>query len=215
MLVEEPHIAVVHAYFDQLLDKVFPAEFGENWWNLAFDDEKLVRVHEFLSGYFSTLLPLPYECEDRCRTSELTLCTHGFHFPLPDSSEKEKILLKLVTIVKDYTNPPLDLNPVIENAVHWITSHYAFNPVQAHLLVQNHLVVNHLIWQFHKNEKYGRDFFRTAYAVDLIGSFFPGLTPNQARRFYYWGLLKFRVSDDLKWWYTPDTFREYLAKFAD
>jgi hypothetical protein len=214
MLVESPRSETIFALFDQLLEKVYPEDFSTGWWCGQIHQDILEHIHVNISKILCNLMIHPPFNSSPIHTissKKIRVLPYQFFYKSEESSESERITLPLLVFDIDPEICIEILNRIPRN----LQQQFGISMQQSQILLHFHLIIATLMLKFEQNEKYGKDFFTTLYAAELLESSLTTLTPLQARRFYYWGILNFQVSEDLMYWLTPDAFLNYLNKFRD
>ena len=202
MLVE-PKIWELYTAFDLMLVHLYPNLFTDQLMTSPDFMHTLEDSHRILQS----ILPWSLECDHSfsIHQGESVGERYKIHEISPDMLEVDIITIPCLQDDMDAVQPELV----------GLQTHLGFSDLQFRRFLDFHIAVSSLLLEFALHEKDGRDFFHTFYALELLRQFLPPLTHQQAQRFFYWGILKFRCSEDLHHWLTMEDFRTYLNKFKN
>lgn len=136
----------------------------------------------------------------------------------PDMEQEENLEIPIIWHENSPKKHPKSVDfhyKPIQSFMNVLAEKYSLSIEQLEKFVLLNLALTHLFIELNIHEKVGRDFAQSQYLLDLLQNNLPNLSVFQAKRFYYWGLLKFDVCENLSHWQSDDAFQAYLAKFQD
>lgn len=203
----------IHLAFDQLLTVIYPQLFPAKIEQMEWDSPGSINywrlVHENIDKY----LPIvPITTVSAIEKNAVFIRIRIF---LTDFEKEQTVDIPCQF---KFLNERISVNePItITQLVSFIQSpQIPFNPDQLMKILELHLAVEKLIAEFEREQKHGKLFFHSTQSLELLHTYIPTCSPNQAMRFFYWGILKFSCDRDLDTWLYEENFREFLDKLHD
>jgi hypothetical protein len=211
-----PHVLLIFDAFDHLLQYISPDLFPMEWWLSSDSKNMRLEMHyEIIELFNENGLHFPIENFRDGALQHVKLYSHSVYFHCCDFDEASHFAIPLFYWSNGRTVQTEPLGNLVKHITNIIQQKYSLSSDQAFHFTEHHLIMTYLIQQFSRNEKWGADFFTNDYPILLLQNAFKELNPIQAQRFYYWGILRFRVSDQIDYWISPDAFKNYLEMFKD